>query len=272
LTNTFSAEYGRYGGGVFVAVTRAGTNEFHGSLWEYLRNTAFNARNFFSATKPDLKQNQFGFTLGGPVIHKRTFFFGSYQGTRVRQSQVLSSATPPTTAERAGNFSTLTKPPNDPTTSAPFPGGIIPSSRFDPTAVALLQKYIPLPNTGNGAFVPLSPQPSTGNQFLWRLDHSFSSSNSLNIRYFRDDGDTTSQSGNILDWSPNPQGLKVSNYTLHDTHTFSGSLLNEFRIGVNRNHSQVSSSGSDQLSTYGAIFPRVVTPQLPIQPRIIKGT
>ena len=86
LTSGFSAEYGRYGGGVFIAVTRAGTNQFHGSLWEYLRNKAFDARNFFSADKPDLKQNQFGFTFGGPVIRQRTFFFGSYEGTRIRQS------------------------------------------------------------------------------------------------------------------------------------------------------------------------------------------
>jgi len=86
LTSNFTAEYGRYGGGVFIAVTRAGTNQFHGSVWEYLRNKALNARNFFSLTKPDLKQNQFGFTLGGPVIRNRTFFFGSYQGTRIAQS------------------------------------------------------------------------------------------------------------------------------------------------------------------------------------------
>ena len=263
LTNNFSAEYGRYGGGVFVAVTRAGTNQFHVTLWEYLRNTAFDARNFFSATKPDLKQNQFGFTFGGPVIHKRTFFFGSYQGTRVRQSQVLSSATPPTAAERTGDFSAAIKKPNDPTTNAPFPGGIIPSSRFDLVAVRLLAKYVPLPNAPGGAFVALSPEPSSGNQFLWRVDHSFSSKNSLNVRYFRDDGNTTSQSGNLLNWSPNPQGLKVTNWTLHDTHTFNGSLLNEFRIGINRNHSEVTSSGSDQLSDYGAIFPGVVSPQLP---------
>ena len=263
LTNSFSAEYGRYGGGVFIAVTRAGTNEFHGSTWEYLRNRAFDARNFFSATKPDLKQNQFGFTLGGPVIHKKTFFFGSYQGTRIRQSQVLSSATPPSAAERGGDFSGVSAKPKDPTTNAPFPGGIIPSSRFDPVAVRLMDKYIPLPNSANGAFVTLYPQPSTGNQFLWRVDHSFSSANFLNIRYFRDDGNTTSQSGNIPNWSPNPQGLKVTSWTLHDTHTFSSSLLNEFRIGINRNHSEVTSSGSDRLSDYGAIFPGVVSPQLP---------
>ena len=263
LTSGFSAEYGRYGGGVFIAVTRAGTNEFHGSLWEYLRNKAFDARNFFSADKPDLKQNQFGFTFGGPVFRQRTFFFGSYEGTRIRQSQVLSSATPPNAAERAGDFSASSRQPVDPVTRVPFPGGRIPSSSFDQTAVRLMEKYVPLPNTASGAFVTLSSVPSNGNQYLWRVDHSFSSRNSLNIRYFRDDGDTLSQSGNLPGWSPNPEGLKVSSWTLHDTHSFSGTLLNEFRIGVNRNHSEVSSRGNDQLSDYGAIFPGVVSPQLP---------
>ncbi|HXB72270.1 MAG TPA: carboxypeptidase regulatory-like domain-containing protein [Candidatus Acidoferrales bacterium] len=263
LTSGFSAEYGRYGGGVFIAITRAGTNQFHGSLWEYIRNTAFDARNFFSVAKPDLKQNQFGFTFGGPVIHKRTFFFGSYQGSRERQSQLLNTATPPTAAERAGDFSALGKLPVDPTTKAPYPGGRIPSSSFDPVAVKLLDKYIPLPNAANGAFVTLFPMPSTGNQFLWRVDHSFSSRNSLNIRYFRDDGNLTSQSGNIPNWSPTPEGLKVTSWALHDTHTFTPSLLNEFRIGINRNHSEVTSQGADRLTDYGAIFPGVVSPQLP---------
>ena len=263
LTSNFSAEYGRYGGGVFIAVTRAGTNQFHGSLWEYLRNKALNARNFFSVDKPDLKQNQFGFTLGGPVIHNRTFFFASYQGTRVAQSQLLASATPPTAAERAGDFSASSKKPVDPLTHQPFPGGKIPQNRFDTAAVGLLNAYVPLPNTTTGAFVALSPQPSHGNQVLWRVDHSFSARNSLDFRYFVDHTDTTSQAGNIPKYAPNPEWLKVTNLALHDTHTFSPSLLNEFRIGINRNRSEVESQGTAQLSDYGAIFPGVVTPQLP---------
>ena len=109
------------------------------------------------------------------MIHKRTFFFGSYQGTRIAQSQVLSSATPPTAAERVGDFSASSKKPVDPLTKLPYPGGRIPSSSFDPTAVRLMEKYVPLPNTASGAFVTLSPVPSNGNQYLWRVDHSFSS-------------------------------------------------------------------------------------------------
>jgi len=77
MTSNYSAEYGRNSGGVIMGVTRAGTNTFHGTLWEYLRNTDLNARNFFSTTKPTLVQNQYGFTVGGPVIHNKLFFFGS---------------------------------------------------------------------------------------------------------------------------------------------------------------------------------------------------
>ena len=82
MTSNYSAEYGRNAGGVVVGVTRAGSNEFHGSLWEYLRNTDLNARNFFSVSKPTLVQNQYGFTAGGPVIHNKLFVFGSYQRNR----------------------------------------------------------------------------------------------------------------------------------------------------------------------------------------------
>src|SRR5262249_23489458 len=121
LTSNFSAEYGRFAGGLFVAVTRSGTNEIHGALCEYLRNKSLNARNFFSPTRPDLKQNQYGLPLGGPITRNRTFLFGSYQGTRIRQSTLFATAIPPTAAERAGDFSRSAIKPNDPLTGQPFP-------------------------------------------------------------------------------------------------------------------------------------------------------
>ena len=117
MTSNFSAEYGRFGGGLFIAATRSGTNRLHASLWEYLRNKALNARNFFSVDKPDLKQNQFGFTAGGPAIHNRTFLFGSYQGTRIRQSQLFSTGC---TAFGAGARAAIFPHPRDsPTIRSP---------------------------------------------------------------------------------------------------------------------------------------------------------
>ncbi len=262
LTSSFAAEHGRNAGGVFLAVTRAGTNEFHGAVWEFLRNKALNARNFFSVDKPDLKQNQFGFTFGGPAIRNRTFFFGSYQGTRIRETQLFGTARPPTAAERAGDFSASARRPRDPLTNQPFPNGLLPSTRFDPVAVKFQERYVPLPNTSDGRWVALVSRPTGGNQYLWRVDHNFSGSNSLNLRFFRDDDNVTRQNGNIAPYAPNREALRVDNWALHDTHTFSPSLLNELHLGVNRVDTRIRSLDDSQLSDLGAILPGVFPAQL----------
>ncbi|MBI3664433.1 MAG: TonB-dependent receptor [Acidobacteria bacterium] len=108
LTNTFDAEYGRNSGAVINVVTKSGTNRFHGNVFEFFRNKVLNARGFFDTQKPDFKQNQFGFTFGGPIKKDRTFFFGSYEGRRVRQGKPSDTVTVPTLAERGGNFSSGT--------------------------------------------------------------------------------------------------------------------------------------------------------------------
>jgi len=117
LTNTFDAEYGRNSGAVVNVVTKSGTNNFHGNLYEFFRNQALNARGFFDTTKPDYLQNQFGATFGGPIRPDRTFFFVSYEGSRVRRGTPSDTVTLPTDAERMGEFSsgpifagTLTNP------------------------------------------------------------------------------------------------------------------------------------------------------------------
>jgi hypothetical protein len=262
LTSGFSAEYGRHGGGVFIAVTRSGTNQYHGSAWDYLRNKALNARNFFAVDKPDLKQNQFGFTFGGPVRRNRTFVFGSYQGTRVRETRLYATANPPTALERTGDFSASARQPRDPVTNQPFPGGRIPATRFDPVAVELLKRYVPLPNTPEGRWASLVSQPTDNDQYLWRVDHNFSSSNSLSLRFFRDHSEVLTQEGDISPYSPNVSSLNVDNWALHDTHTFTPSLLNELHLGVNRVFTRVRSLDQAQLSDLGAVLPGVTPPQL----------
>ncbi len=262
LTSNYSAEYGRNGGGVILAVTRAGTNEFHGTLWEFLRNKALNARNFFSIDKPDLKQNQFGFTFGGPAIRNRTFFFGSYQGTRIRETRLYATARPATAAERAGDFSASSRKPRDPETNQVFPNGQIPSTRFDGVALKLLDRYVPLPNTPDGRWVALVSRPTNGDQYLWRLDHNFSATNLINLRFFRDKSNVITQAGNIAPYAPNREALQVDNWSLHDTHTFSPSLLNELHLGVNRVDTRILSLDNTQLSNLGALLPGVTPPQL----------
>jgi hypothetical protein len=263
MTSNYSAEYGRNSGGVIVAVTRAGTNQFHGTLWEYLRNTDLNARNFFSTTKPTLVQNQYGFTVGGPAIHNKLFFFGSYQGTDIRQSQLLATARPPTALERQGDFSASSIKPIDPVTHQLFPNSLIPASRFDPTAIGVMNKYMPMANTADGRWVALSPQPSNDNQYLGRVDYLISEKDTLDVRYFRDNSDLKFQSGNIAPYAPNDQSLQVGNWALHETHTFGPTLLNELRLGADRDNSLVGVTQHDQLSDFGAIFPGVITPQMP---------
>ena len=94
LTSNYSAEYGRVAGGVFLAVTKSGTNELHGSVFEFLRNDVLDARNFFDAEKPPFRRNQFGLTFGGPLARNRTFFFGSYEGLRERKGITRVSVVP----------------------------------------------------------------------------------------------------------------------------------------------------------------------------------
>lgn len=151
LANNYPAEYGRSGSGVIVMNTRSGTNEFRGSLYEWLRNDKLNARTFFSADKAPLRYNIFGGTLGGPIKKNHTFFFFNYEGGR-RRTGVTVARTVPQPAEIAGDFSARTDirvldPATRTSTAAaqPFPGNIIPSSRLDPMGKAFAALY-PAPN------------------------------------------------------------------------------------------------------------------------------
>jgi Carboxypeptidase regulatory-like domain/TonB-dependent Receptor Plug Domain len=262
LTSSPSAEYGRYSGGILLAVTRSGSNQFHGSAWEYLRNTVLDGRNFFVRApqpKPTLVQNQFGFALGGPVIHDKLFFFTSYQGMRIRQSEVLSTAFPPTVAQRAGNFGTEVL--RNPRTGGVY-NGMIPSSDFDPVAVAILNKYVPSANNPDGQLTQLVPSPTNDYQYLIRGDYA-SNRNNLFARYFRENGSVESQAGNVSPYDPDITDTLAQSFAAQDTQTLSANLLNELRVGMERVNSTVSELDHTQLSDLGAIFPGVITPQLP---------
>ena len=162
-TNNFSAEFGRNSGGIVNAVTKSGTNELHGVAFWYLRNNALNAANFFAPPKPGspntkqddgLKRNQAGVTLGGPVYipkvyngKDKSFFFFSYQGTRLRQRPTSGFVNVLTPQERAGDFSAYPTALKDPLGGL-FPGNIIPANRFFPGSKYLIDNNIPLPTSG----------------------------------------------------------------------------------------------------------------------------
>ena len=136
-TNSYSAEFGRSGGAVVNAIIKSGTNHIHGNLFEFFRNSALDARDYFEPStdrKASYKQNQFGGTLGGPLIKDKLFWFGDYQGTRIRNPLNWNSLVP-TAAERGGDFSAPGEPIiNDPATGLPFLGNVIPGDRIDPSA------------------------------------------------------------------------------------------------------------------------------------------
>lgn len=187
-TNMYTAEVGRTAGGVINLITKSGTNTFHGSLFEYLRDDRFDARNYFAPRnerKPDFRQDQYGGSLGGRILRDRTFFFADYERFQQRQG-VTTVVTVPTANMRSGDLSQITTPIFDPlaTPRTPFPGNVIPVDRIDPIAAQLLTLY-PLP-TGPGLannYTGLRYREQKSHTADVRIDHRFDDRQSIFARY-----------------------------------------------------------------------------------------
>lgn len=218
LTSSYPAQFGRSSGGIIGASTRSGTDDFHGDVFEYIRNSALDARNFFDTAKPPFRRNQFGASAGGPIWKDRTYIFGDYEG--LRQSQgVTQVATVPSAEARAGNLST---------------GQVT----VDANVLRFVNAFYPLPNgpllsSGDtGIFTFAGQQVTPENYFTTKVDHKFSQIDAIAGTYMFD-------SGNVR--QPDELNNKRTGYdsrrqffTLSETHTFSPQLLNSFRVGVNR--------------------------------------
>jgi hypothetical protein len=253
-TNVYSAEYGHSAGAVVNATIRSGTNKVHGTLFEFLRNDIMDARNFYllpAQATPELRRNQYGATLGGPIRKNRTFLFGSWQGTRQNSgaSTIVESLAP--AAYRTGNFSSVNTAINDPSATIPngsggytksaFPGNIIPANQISQPARLLLAD-VPLPETSGIANNYVASPINISNRDQWdvRGDHNISNSDKVFLRY----------SYYILHAvSPGPLPPPIvgsSNFqqsnndqtghqaVLGETHLFSPTVINEFRTGYNR--------------------------------------
>jgi Carboxypeptidase regulatory-like domain/TonB-dependent Receptor Plug Domain/TonB dependent receptor len=218
LGSNYPAEYGRTSGGVINAVTRAGTNTFHGSVYEFLRNSALDARNFFDGEIPPFKRNQFGASGGGPIQKDRTFVFADYEGLR-QSLGVTQVDTVPSAAARSGQLST------GPVT-------------VDPAVARFLQAFYPLPNGSllgkgdTGIFTFAGQQVTNENYFTTRIDRKFSEKDSLSGTYMRDNSKTV---------QPDAFDELISNIvsrrqlvTLHWQHILSPGFLNVARFGFNR--------------------------------------
>jgi hypothetical protein len=170
-TNNFDAKYGGSGGAVVNIVTRSGTNQFHASAFEYLRNGALNARNFFGVQKDALKRSQFGGTVGGPIKKDKLFFFGSWQRTILSNITYTNTAFVPTAAERTGDFSAKSGTIKDPTTGNPIPSKVLPSSLLSPIAMAMMP-HIPTTADSTGKLLYAQPISSDKQEFLAKIDYN----------------------------------------------------------------------------------------------------
>ena len=234
-TNNPSAEFGVFGGAVVNLTIRSGTNRFNGSVFEYYRDDAFNARNFFAATKAPFNSHQFGGTFGGPIRRNRAFFFGDFQGLRQDQGRTFLF-TVPTADMRTGNLSAISTPIFDPLTRERFAGNIIPADRINAIARRVADVW-PLPNNGSGLvnnYIENNVQTNDLNAFDLRGDVNFGRG-SLFARYSRADRDFVEPpAGNIFMEGGNASESGNYNAVIGHTYTMSGSTLNELRVGVNK--------------------------------------
>lgn len=256
-TNNFSAQFSNTSGGVINVITKSGTNHFHGSLYEFIRNNALDARDFFlnrtTLPTPPYRFNQFGGTVGGPIFRNHTFFFFSYEGLRFTQS-VTTTATLPTVAERGGDFSALSTPIYNPFTTTPLPGGgytrqpftgnVIPPSLFDPVAKNL-EAYFPEPNQPGlfNNFISGMSAPINKNDYSIRIDQQLGQHSKLFGRYsisttHQDRPPVFGNSPNFAVSAPilGPDTLRQMQTTIDDTTVLSPSLVLELNSSYVRFH------------------------------------
>ena len=235
LTHSYNAEYGRNAGSVVNVVTRSGTNSWRGSAWEFHRNEALEARNYFAPKdrpKPELNQHQFGASLGGPIVKNKLFAFGYYDGFRNQRGTTVTSVVL-TDAQRTGNFSGGAAI-RDPRTGQPFPGNIIPTERLDPIALRLLRDYIPSPNTGANRFTDSPTVEDDRNQIGLRVDYRINDQHSILGRYLRSGRqETNPTSPSIFSPAGNNQQATLQDYMASDTYMFSSRAINVARIAYN---------------------------------------
>ena len=265
-TNNVSAEFGGFGGGVVQISTKGGTNGFHGSAYEYLRNTAFNADDWFSnhlgRRRPPLHQNQFGANVGGPIIKDRLFFFGSWERELIKQGFV-SINTVPTQAQLNGDFSASgqniydVSSPGRPQFSCNGILNAICSSRLDPTALKILAAESPIPNVAGltNNFLATAITSGQQDQYNGRLDYALGKSDSLFARYtFWDPHNNPSDPYGKL------TGSGVTGNTTHEAvigenHIFNASTIADLRLAYLQNYNfQTPLSNGYELSQFGAPY------------------
>jgi len=242
LTSTYDAAFGRSAGAQINVVLKSGTNAFSGSLYEFHRNGALDARNYFApADQPAPKyiRNQFGFTVGGPIVRNRTFFFADYEGTRSREG-ITRVTNVPTLGERAGDFSqSLFGVPLDPFTRQPFPDGVIPPERLSTVGRAIAALYpTPSRSTPFQNFVSSPTQRDRNDHFDVRVDHSLGDASTLVFRYSFGDRQLrepfTGPTFAVVPGYGDDITRRSQNAMIGETHVFSPAFVNDLRFAFGR--------------------------------------
>ncbi|MFZ1930638.1 MAG: carboxypeptidase regulatory-like domain-containing protein [Candidatus Sulfotelmatobacter sp.] len=243
LTNNYEAEYGRTSGGIVNQVIKSGTNAVHGDLFDYFRNTALDASDYFLQQAPVFKYNIFGGTIGFPIVKNKMFLFASYQGARRREGQNPGVLTVLTPAERNGDFSALGFPLIDPTganASGFFPNNQVP---VDTVMKNYMNAYLPLPNYGTNGYVEDPVASLQEDQFIFRYDYNISSDDTFSAFYILDDQPQNfpfevvkgaSTGGDVPIGSGFTNSQRFQTASLSWTRTLSPTMLNELRFSTNR--------------------------------------
>lgn len=255
ITNSFDAEYGRFSGSVMNAITKSGTNGVHGTAFEFLRNDKLDARNFFDPSKAELRRNQFGFAVGGPIWKNKIFWFTDYQGTRQVAGASTGLVSVPTNAERAGNFGAgafsgsvqgaywaqvlsqrlgYSVQNNEPYNSV-FPNGVIPMSAWSKPSIAILP-YIPAGNVGNGLFADASQKGVVNDDKIGeRIDFNNQMTGNWSFYYHNDWSNVFNPlAAASVPGFPAVTPTSVHLGTMSNVKTFGPTMVNEFRVSFFR--------------------------------------
>jgi hypothetical protein len=269
-TGDYEAEFGGAGGVVTNVVTRSGGNELHGSAFIFEIIDTLNARNYFAPIRAPQTRSDFGFTLGGPLQKDKTFWFVGYEGVRDHRQQV-SVASVPSTAELGGDFSHDPFPPVNPATGLLFPGNKIPITSMSPIALAIVKAnlFAP-PNAGPNTWSGLLNSPTTDDQFIVRLDHTFSPKDTLNFRYLFDNVDIAQpiQPFAIFGSIATPgfgvtDTARFQNYAINEIHLFGPSWINEATFAYIRSATVFNQPANTvNARDFGFTYPVVTDPAI----------
>lgn len=260
-TNNYSAKYGGRGGGVMTAVTRGGTNQFHGTAFDFVRYFSLNARNFFASDQDGLKRNQFGGSVGGPIQKDKTFFFFSLQDTYLRSVPTENNAFVPTVAERNGDFSAISTKLVNPFTSAAYPNNQISPAAFNPVAVNFM-KLLPVgPASTNGLIFYPTITSQTTKEYVARVDHNFGNKLRIYGTYLYDGyvAPVPPIPGNILSYADGDT-VNSQDGVLNFAYTISPRLVSTLALGLNRRFSILQApSGAVSWYDLGSKFPDIIS-------------